>query len=143
MSVLPEGYELTDDQGRIDPVAAQAYLTRSYWSPGIELALVKRAIEGSFCVAVLHQNTQIAMARLVTDKASFAYLCDVYVLEEHRGLGLASAMLAFLHTHPDLQEIRRWALLTRDAQAVYKKSGWWTITHPERMMLRGTPEEFP
>ena len=82
---LPPGYELTDEPARIDPAAAHAYLTRSYWSPGIPLAIVERAVANSLCVAVLYHGEQVAMARLVTDYATFAYLADVYVLEEHRG----------------------------------------------------------
>ena len=77
MSPLPEGYELTEFA---DPVAAHAYLSRSYWSPGIPLATVERAIANSLCVAVFHGGQQAAMARLLTDFATHAYLADLYVL---------------------------------------------------------------
>jgi GNAT superfamily N-acetyltransferase len=90
MSALPPGYELTDDPARIDPAAAHAYLTRSYWSPGIPLETVARAIANSLAVAILHRGEQVAMARLVTDFATMAYLADVYVLEDHRGQGLVA-----------------------------------------------------
>ena len=142
MSALPPGYELTDDPARIDAAAAHAYLTRSYWSPGIPLATVTRAIANSLCVAVRHGGRQVAMARLITDFATMAYLADVYVLEEHRGRGLCKAMLAHLHARPDLQGLRRWLLFTRDAHALYAQFGWQGLAHPERAMLRDYPDVY-
>jgi GNAT superfamily N-acetyltransferase len=133
MSTLPPGYELSE---RIDPIAAHAYLARSYWSPGIPLATVERAIGNSICVAVVHAGEQVAMARVVSDRATFAYLADVYVLEAHRGRGLSHAMLEWLDEHPELQGLRRWALFTQDAQALYAGHGWSVYPHPERMMTR-------
>ena len=139
MSALPAGYELTETA---DPVAAHAYLSRSYWSPGIPLATVEQAIANSLCVAVLHAGEQVAMARLLTDYATHAYLADVYVLEEHRGKGLAKAMLAHLQERPDLQGLRRWMLFTRDAHALYEQFGWVGTQHPERLMLRENPDAY-
>lgn len=136
MSALPQGYVLTDDQARIDPVAAHAYLTTSYWAEGIPLDIVRRSLTNSFVVAVFKDDAQIGMARLVTDWATFAHLADVYVLEAHRGLGLSQAMLAHLLGHPRLQGLRRWMLTTRDAHAVYEKLGWTPLSHPERFMER-------
>ena len=136
---LPPGYQLSSDPARIDPVAAHAYLTRSYWSPGIPLETVRRAIANSFCVAVHYHVQQVAMARLVTDYATMAYLADVYVLEEHRGQGLSKAMLAHLHERPELQGLRRWILFTRDAHELYRQFGWERTAHPERLMLRDNP----
>lgn len=142
MTVLPQGYVLTDEQAQIDPVAAHAFLTHSYWSAGIPLETVERAIAHSFCVAVRHNEAQVAFARLVTDYATFAYLADVYVLEAHRGMGLAQAMITHLHNHPRLQGLRRWALFTVDAHGVYAKLGWQTPQHPERAMERHFPDIY-
>jgi len=142
MSGLTSGYELSDDQARIDAAAAHAYLSRSYWSPGIPLATVERAIANSLCVAVFHGGEQVAMARLLTDFATHAYLADVYVLEEHRGKGLSKAMLAHLQNRPDLQGLRRWMLFTRDAHALYAQFGWQGTQHPERLMLRENPDAY-
>ena len=136
MTSLPDGYALTDDQQRIDAVAAHAYLTRSYWAEGIPLETVERSIAHSFCVAVLHDGSQVAFARIVSDHATFAYLADVYVLEEHRGRGLSHAMLDHLQSHPRLQGLRRWALFTQDAQGLYRQHGWSQYPYPERMMTR-------
>jgi len=142
MSALPAGYELTGDPARIDAAAAHEYLTRSYWAKGIPLETLERAIAGSLCVAVLHQGRQVAMARVITDRATFAYLADVYVLEEHRGLGLSKAMIAHLHDHPELQGLRRWLLFTLDAHDLYRQFGWRELTYPERAMERHYPDVY-
>jgi GNAT superfamily N-acetyltransferase len=142
MSTLPDGYELVGDQARIDPVAAHAYLSRSYWSPGIAPEIVAKGIANSLCVAVFHHNAQVAMARVVSDYTTMAYLADVYVLEEHRGRGLSHAMLDRLHAHPDLQGLRRWVLFTADAHALYTAHGWTAHPHPERLMVRVDPAAF-
>jgi GNAT superfamily N-acetyltransferase len=133
VSALPPGYALVED---IDVAAAHAYLARSYWSPGIPLATVERAIGNSLCIAIRFEGEQVAFARVVTDFATMAYLADVYVLEAHRGRGLSKAMLAHLHARPDLQGLRRWLLFTRDAHALYAQFGWTPLPHPERAMLR-------
>jgi GNAT superfamily N-acetyltransferase len=142
MSALAPGYELTDDPARIDAAAAHAYLTRSYWSPGIPLETVAHAIAHSLTVAVFHAGEQVAMARLVTDYATMAYLADVYVLEEHRGQGLSKAMLAHLHARPDLQGLRRWILFTQDAQGLYAQHEWKQYPYPERLMVRDRPDIY-
>lgn len=85
MTMLPDGYRLVSGLAEIDVAATHAYLTRSYWSEGIPFETVERALANSFCVAIVHGGAQVAFARLVTDRATFAYLADVYVLEAHRG----------------------------------------------------------
>ena len=142
MAEPPPGYELVEDPERIDVAAAHAYLARSYWSPNIPLATVERAIANSLCVAVRHAGEQVGLARVVTDRATFAYLADVYVLEEHRGRGLAQAMVQRLHDHPDLQGLRRWLLMTVDAHSLYEKLGWTPLAHPERGMERHFPDIY-
>ncbi len=142
MSAVPPGYELVDDPARIDVAAAHAYLARSYWSPGIPYATVARAIANSLCVAVHCDGEQVGLARVVTDRATFAYLADVYVLEAHRGRGLARAMVAHLQAHPELQGLRRWLLMTLDAHGLYESLGWSPLAHPERGMERHFPEIY-
>jgi GNAT superfamily N-acetyltransferase len=131
MSALPEGYELREGA---DPVAAHAYLARSYWAEGIPLETVRRALANSMAVSVHWGSEQIAMARLITDRATFAYLADVYVLEAHEGRGIARAMVRSLRAHPELQGLRRWLLFTVDAHGVYDKLGFVSLAHPERAM---------
>jgi GNAT superfamily N-acetyltransferase len=140
---LPDGYVLTDDQGEIDVVATHAYLTRSYWSPGIPLETVARALANSFCVAVRHAGEQVAFARVITDHATFAWLADVYVLESHRGKGLSKAMVAALQGHPRLFGLRRWGLHTLDAHGLYDQLGWTRQATPERMMERVFHNLYP
>lgn len=140
---LPPGYTLTDDQAQIDVSATHAYLTRSYWSPGIPLETVARALANSFCVAVRHDGQQVAFARVITDHATFGWLADVYVLEDHRGLGLSKAMVAALHNHPRLQGLRRWGLHTLDAHGLYQQFGWGGSATPERMMERVFHNLYP
>jgi len=120
------GYEISTDQARLDIPAMFAYLTRSYWSPGIPLATVERAARNSLCFGLYEQATgqQVGLTRVVTDHATFAYLCDVYVLEEHRGLGLGKFMMRAVMAHPALTGARRAMLGTRDAHGLYAQYGF-------------------
>ena len=142
MSAVPADYRLSFDPAEADPVAAHAYLTRSYWSPGIPLDTVARAMRGSLCCTVHHSGRQIGMARAITDYATFAYIADVYVLEDHQGKGLAQAMVAALKAHPEMQGLRRWMLFTRDAHALYARFGFDRLAHPERAMLLDFPDVY-
>lgn len=139
---LPDDYELVSDPNQIDPAAAYRYLTQSYWAEGIDAETVAKAIAHSLCVAIRNNDQQIAMARLVTDRATFAYLSDVYVLEDHRGKSLSKIMLGYLQNHPELAGLRFWALLTRDAQTLYEQLGWKEYQHPERFMTLDFPEAY-
>ena len=139
---LPDGYRLSFDQDEADARAAHAYLTRSYWSPGIPLETVTRAMAGSLCCTVHRDGAQIGMARLITDYTTFGYLADVYVLEEHQGQGIAQAMVSAMLARPDLAGLRRWMLFTRDAHTLYAKLGFIGLAHPERAMLRDNPDVY-
>lgn len=119
-------YEISSEQSRLDIDAIHAYLTRSYWSPGIPRAIVERAARNSLCFGVYERNggRQVGFTRVVTDYATFAYLCDVYVLEEHRGHGLGKAMIRAAMAHPALAGARRVMLATRDAHGLYRQHGF-------------------
>ena len=119
-------YEISTDPARLDVTAIHAYLTRSYWSPGIPIEIVERALRQSLCFGVYESagGTQVGLARVVTDYATFAYLCDVYVLEEHRGHGLGKRMMRELMAHPALSGARRVMLATRDAHGLYAGFGF-------------------
>jgi len=118
-----------------DAIAAHAFLTTSYWAEGIALETVERAFANSLSVSVRHGDMQVGAARVISDFATFGYLNDVHVLAPHRGKGLCGAMLRSLHDHPKLQGLGRWALFTKDMQAVYEKFGWRQYPYPERMMV--------
>jgi ribosomal protein S18 acetylase RimI-like enzyme len=119
-------YEISTDPARLDVTAIHAYLTRSYWSPGIPIEVVERALRQSLCFGVYESagGAQVGLARVVTDYATFAYLCDVYVLEEHRGHGLGKRMMRELMAHPALSGARRVMLATRDAHGLYAGFGF-------------------
>ena len=127
-------YEISTDPARFDVDAIHAYLTQSYWSPGIPRATVARAIANSLCFGVFWQGQQVGFARMVTDKTTFAYLCDVYVLEAHRGRGLSKQLMAHVMKHPDLQGLRRMMLATRDAHGLYAQYGFTPLAAPDRIM---------
>lgn len=137
-----DGYTISDDPGRLDPAAIHAYLTRSYWSEGIPLATVRRALANSLCFGLFEGDAQVGFARLVTDRATFAYLCDVYVLEEHRGRGLSKWLMEVIVGYPDLQGLRRWSLVTRDAEGLYAQYGFTPLASPGSWMERWDPEVY-
>jgi GNAT superfamily N-acetyltransferase len=127
-------YEISTDTNRFDLAAIHDFLGRAYWSPGVPLAVVKRAIEHSLCFGVFHCGGQVGFARVVTDRATFAYLADVYVLEAHRSRGVAKKLIRCIMDHEDLQGLRRFMLATRDAHALYAQFGFVPLARPERML---------
>ncbi len=127
-------YRISTDPGRIDVAAVHAYLSRSYWAEGIPEALVARAIAGSLCFALWDDRNQIGFARVVTDRVTFGYLCDVYVLEEFRGQGLGKWLIEEVVAHPDLQGLRRFVLVTRDAHRLYENFAFRPLTKPDGYM---------
>lgn len=120
------GYEISTEQARLDIDAMHAFLTRCYWSPGIPLATVERAARNSLCFGLYEKSSgkQVGLTRVVTDHATFAYLCDVYVLEEHRGHGLGKFLMRAVMAHPALTGARRTMLGTRDAHGLYAQYGF-------------------
>ena len=127
-------YDISTDPSRLQLDAIHAYLTRSYWSPGVPRDVVARAIANSMCFGIYLGEAQVGFARVVTDKASFAYLADVYVLEAHRGQGLSKRLVETIQAHPDLQGLRRFLLATMDAHGLYARFGFRPLAAPERMM---------
>jgi GNAT superfamily N-acetyltransferase len=127
-------YEISTDSARLDVDAIHAFLTRSYWSPGIPRATVARAIANSLCFGVFSQGQQVGFARVATDRTTFAYLCDVYVLEAHRGHGLAKQLMDRVMKHPDLQGLRRMMLATLDAHGLYAQFGFTALGAPDKIM---------
>ena len=119
-------YEISTDPARLDVAAMHAFLTRSYWSPGIPFATVERAAKHSLCFGLYERATgrQVGLTRVITDHATFAYLCDVYVLEEHRGRGLGKFLMRTVMAHPALTGARRTMLGTRDAHGLYSQYGF-------------------
>ena len=137
---IKKGYTISTDNLLLDFDMIYHYLDQdSYWSQGIPVETLKRAIQNSLCFGTYHQNKQVAFARVITGKATFAYICDVFVLPDHRNLGLSKWLIQTIKNHPDLQGLRRWSLATVDAHGLYIKFGFTPITHAERWMGIFTP----
>ena len=120
-----DGYEIDDDRERIDVDATWSYLRTAYWSPNVPRDVVARAIAGSLCVGLYApEGAQVGFARAVTDRATYAWIADVYVLEADRGRGLGVWLVETLLAHPELQGLRQIVLATRDAHQLYERFGF-------------------
>lgn len=132
-----DGYEVSDDPKRIDFDAVHGFLRTSYWSPGVSRETVERAAAGSLPMGLYAPDgTQAGYARAVTDRATFGYLADVFVLPDHRRRGLSRFLVRALIEHPDLTTLRRWMLTTADAHGVYEALGFTAIDDPGSWMVR-------
>jgi predicted GNAT family N-acyltransferase len=143
MEILTEhrgDYTISTDKSKLDLAFIHGFLSReSYWSKNIPFELVRTAVNNSLNFGVFYKDRQIGYARVITDYATIAYLGDVFIIPEFRGQGLSKWMMEKLMHHPDLQGLRRWILLTRDAHELYKKYGWKEIASPEKWMEKHNP----
>ena len=140
--LVMQPYEISSDPKRLDTMAIHAFLSGTYWSPGVPLSVVERAVRNSVCVGAYTGTSQVGFARMVTDKATFAYLADVYVLEEHRGHGISKRMMETLMQLPELQGLRRMMLATRDAHGLYERFGFQPLAVPTRFMELHNPDAY-
>lgn len=136
MSMLEQrgDYTVSDAPGRLDIDAVHQFLSQSYWARGIARAKLEDAIRHSLCFGLYAPGTQIGFACVVTDRATFAYLMDVYVLQAYRGKGLGRWLMDCVIRHPGLANVPRWLLATRDASAFYARYGFRPLADPERVM---------
>ena len=125
---------VSTDRARMDVAMIHRFLSESYWARGIPLALVERSIDHSLCFGAFDGDAQVGFARVITDYATFGYLADVFVLPSHRGHGVGKSLMRAIRQHPDLQTLRRWHLVTRDAHALYAQFGFAPLESPERHM---------
>jgi GNAT superfamily N-acetyltransferase len=139
-----DGYTISTDPARLDVDVIHRYLSgEAYWSRGVPRPVVERAIAGSLCFGLYDAGgAQVGFARVVTDRATFAYLADVFVLKAHRRKGLSKRLMAAAIAHPDLQGLRRWLLATRDAHGLYAQFGFTPLANPERIMERHAPDIY-
>ena len=128
-------YTISTDRARLNVEAVHEFLsTRSYWARGRDFETVRRAVENSLPFGVYREGRQVGFARVVTDYATFAWLADVYVLDEFRGEGLGKWLVEVILSHPELQNLRRWILGTRDAHELYRRFGFTEIEQPQFYM---------
>lgn len=136
-----DGFEVSTDKTRIDFEVVHGFLSRIYWAENMPREVMARAIEGSICFSVFDPaGAQVGFGRVITDRATFAWLSDIFVLESYRGRGLAKWMVRLMQDHPDLQGLRRWLLGTRDAQELYRSFGFKEVAAGNLMAKAGLPD---
>ncbi len=135
-------YVISTDPARVDLPLVHAFLTGSYWAEGVPVEVVGRSIEHSLVFGVYHGARQVGFARAITDRATFAYLADVFIVDEFRGRALGKWLIEVIVGHPELQGLRRWQLGTADAHGLYRRFGFAAPEHPERQMERVFPDVY-
>ncbi len=134
---------VTFDLAEMDITVIHGFISHTYWAKDIPLCVLEKALQHSLCAGLINdQGEQIAFARMVTDRATFAYLADVFVVQEHQGKGYARTLLEDLFAHQDLQGLRRMMLATRDAHGVYEKFGFTPLSHPATFMQKWDPDVY-
>jgi GNAT superfamily N-acetyltransferase len=133
-------YSISTERARLDVELIHEFLSESsYWAKGRPREVVARSIEHSLCFGVYLGERQVGFARVITDYATFAWIADVFVVEEFRGRGLARWLGEVMSAHPQLQGFRRWVLATKDAHELYRRMGFRELQRPERWMERRDP----
>lgn len=135
-------YAISTDSSRFDIDLIHKFLANSYWAEGIPREIVERSIENSLCFGIFDHDQQVGFARVITDRATFAYLGDVFIIESHRGRGLSKQLMRAIMEHPELQGLRRWSLVTRDAHGLYEQFGFTSLANSQRYMERYDPEIY-
>ncbi len=137
------GYKISTELSHMDLKVIHLFIKDSYWAKNIPFKTFAKALKNSLCFGILlNDGAQVGFARMITDKATFAYLADVYVLDEHRGKGLSKFLMNEILAHPDLQGLRRMVLATRDAHGLYEQFGFKALASPEIFMELWTPEVY-
>ena len=138
-----DGYVITTDRARIDVDALHRFLSEdSYWARNIPREVVERSIRHSLCFVILHKDELVGFARVTSDRATVAYIGDVFVLPAHRGKGLSKWLMEYISGYPELQGLRRWMLATADAHELYARFGFTPMKVPERWMERHEPDIY-
>lgn len=128
------GIVVSTDRARLDLEAIHRFLAGSYWAAGIPRPVVERSLRHSICFGAFVGEQQVGFARVISDRATFAYVSDVFVAESHRGRGIGKRIMACITSHPELQHLRLWTLFTRDAHGLYRQYGFERPRHPDRLM---------
>ncbi len=139
MEVEKGDYTISNNKNRLQIQVIHSFLsTQSYWAEDIPLALVQKSIDNSLCFGIYYKGVQVGFARLITDKATFAYLADVFIVELHRAKGLSKWLMEYIQNYPEVQGLRRWMLATKDAHNLYSQFGWEKLTDEtaDKIMLK-------
>ena len=142
MQATKDDFRISTDKNKIDVDCVHNFLRKSYWAENIPKDVVERSIRGSLCFGVYEGEKQIGFARVITDEATFAYLCDVFVDEAYRGKGLSKRLLQTIVDYPTLQDLRRFMLATRDAHGLYEQFGFVPLTFADRWMHVHKPDAY-
>jgi GNAT superfamily N-acetyltransferase len=136
-------FSISLDKSRLQIEVIQKFLAdESYWANRRTLEQTLAAIENSLCFGLFHSDRQIGFARVISDRATFAYIGDVFVIKEFRGRGLSKWLMETIISHPELQGLRRWLLATRDAHGLYEQFGFTELKVPSRWMERSGPDSY-
>jgi GNAT superfamily N-acetyltransferase len=127
-------YTVSTNTARFDVEMIYRFLTNCYWAEGVTREIVLRSIENAVCFGVFDGDKQVGFARVITDRATYAYIGDVFILESHRGRGLSKLLMTAVMEHPELQGFRRWSLVTNDAHGLYQQFGFKPPANPQRYM---------
>lgn len=127
-------FQISEEKSRLNIEFIHHELSNSYWSKNIPLEIVERGIANSMCFGIYDGANQIGFARVISDKATFAYLCDVIITSSYRGRGAGKQLMQYIMAHPDLQGLRRFTLGTLDAHSLYEKYGFTSPRYPDRLM---------
>ena len=133
---LKNNYTINTDKSKLDLSVIHHFLSASYWAEDIPITILKKAIENSLCFGVYNEHKQVGFARVISDYSTFAYLADVFIIEEERGKELSKWLIECILKHPELQGLRNFCLMTRDAHGLYKKFGFTNIPIPENFMAK-------
>lgn len=133
---------ISTDKKKIDLELTHDILANSYWSKDVSLIDVRKGIDNSMCFGVYKKEKQIGFARVITDTISFGYISDVFVIETERGNGYSKLLMNEICFHPDLKEVKNWYLVTKDAQRLYKQSGFAKFLIPNREMMYASNKDL-
>jgi GNAT superfamily N-acetyltransferase len=136
MEIRKDEFLISTDKDKLDIEVIATFLQSSYWATGRSMEVINKSIETSLCFGLYDDGRQIGFARFTTDYATFAWLADVFILDEYRGRGLGKWLMETIHSHPDLNTVYIWILATKDAHGLYLKYGYETIVESKRFMLR-------
>ena len=135
-------YSISTDKSRLDLELIYTFLTTCYWAEGVPRHVVQRSIENAMCFGVFCGSRQVGFARVVTDQATYAYIGDVFIVESHRGRGLAKRLMKAIMEHADLQGLRRWSLVTDAAHGLYRRFGFTPLANPQKYMELRNPDVY-